>query len=375
MDLARHGAVRAVEHEGSQSVALQSDSRVVHFDADKRAEYTTETPPPPAFTLLLSPLPEPVSEERPAPLSPAPHVEQTASPALSVAPGELITSSAAPDAVQDDGEQLDLADAVLGSFSADSAPPPEVSVKTRPEPAPSPPARPLAEPEPEPEEQHAAAGPSTPRSARLEVAAPLASPLPESADSQSSGTTTRSTPPRSEAPASAPSSPLRVALITLAAAAVSYGVVRYAVAPDSAGPAESASSSAAPSVAAAGAVAAPEAAQPGKGLDNSQPKGSPLTASTKSAGGARTVDLPLPPGVVITKSKGLLEVETGGKQAIYVDDVFVGRGPMRRVPLEPGSHNVELRDGVKIQRHSVNIVQGRRARMTLAGDENQGQTR
>jgi hypothetical protein len=86
-------------------------------------------------------------------------------------------------------------------------------------------------------------------------------------------------------------------------------------------------------------------------------------------------DLPLPPGVIIAHEKGLLEIDTSDKQAIYVDGVFVGRGPLRRIPLDPGNHRVELRDGSENQAFPVEIQRGRRARLSVAGDEKPGARR
>ncbi len=42
-------------------------------------------------------------------------------------------------------------------------------------------------------------------------------------------------------------------------------------------------------------------------------------------------------------SKGLIEVVTSEEELIYVDGVFTGRGPLRRIPVAPGDHEVSIR--------------------------------
>jgi len=52
--------------------------------------------------------------------------------------------------------------------------------------------------------------------------------------------------------------------------------------------------------------------------------------------------VPLPPGMA-WPGKGLLEVVTSEDELVYVDGVFTGRGPLRRVPVSPGAHEVSIR--------------------------------
>lgn len=76
-----------------------------------------------------------------------------------------------------------------------------------------------------------------------------------------------------------------------------------------------------------------------------------------------SIDLPLPDGIQVAPEKGLLEINTAGDHKIYVGGVFVGRGPVRRVPLAAGAHQVQLRlDG---DEDSVRVVvtSGRRVRV------------
>jgi DNA-binding response OmpR family regulator len=80
---------------------------------------------------------------------------------------------------------------------------------------------------------------------------------------------------------------------------------------------------------------------------------------------AKASDLDLPDGLTVPAGKGLLEVDSGGQHKLYVDNVFVGRGPLRRIPIDPGSHQVQTQlDGVE-EVHSVVVNAGRRARLEL----------
>lgn len=80
---------------------------------------------------------------------------------------------------------------------------------------------------------------------------------------------------------------------------------------------------------------------------------------------ANVRDLALPEGLTVPAGKGLLEVDSGGQHKLYVDNVFVGRGPVRRIPLDPGTHQVQTQlDGVE-ELHSVPVVANRRARLEL----------
>ena len=89
---------------------------------------------------------------------------------------------------------------------------------------------------------------------------------------------------------------------------------------------------------------------------------------TKTAEAPPSADLKievmtLPPGVPLADDKGLLEIDIESRDAIYVDDTFVGRGPMRRVPLDPGKHEVKLRRSSGEQRITVEVQRGKRSRV------------
>jgi hypothetical protein len=146
-------------------------------------------------------------------------------------------------------------------------------------------------------------------------------------------------PPRSEGVWGA----VRIVAITTAAAALSYGVVRFAVAPRIA------------RHAAQDATAAASAVQPHPAVAKPAPKVVPVVQ-----------DLDLPADIPVGADKGLLEVELTERHALYVDGVFVGRGPMRRVPLEPGKHELEVRsaEGAS-EKHELDVRKGRRTRWQL----------
>jgi hypothetical protein len=96
-------------------------------------------------------------------------------------------------------------------------------------------------------------------------------------------------------------------------------------------------------------------------------------AAASAAGAARSKpaavqvqQLPLPPGVVVSEGKGLLEVDTGDRHSIYVGGAFVGVGPIRRVELDQGSHQVRTRLRGDEGEHTVTISAGQRTRLGLA---------
>ena len=78
-------------------------------------------------------------------------------------------------------------------------------------------------------------------------------------------------------------------------------------------------------------------------------------------------DLDLPEGIAVPPDRGLLEVDVDSPRSIYVDGVFIGRGPMRRLPLREGQHEVKLRgdDGTEAAQ-AVEIHKGRRTRLGVS---------
>lgn len=93
----------------------------------------------------------------------------------------------------------------------------------------------------------------------------------------------------------------------------------------------------------------------------------PATASLSgsSADGSVTREqLALPDGLG-WPGKGLIEVVTPGRELIYVDGVFTGRGPLRRIPVSPGSHEVVLRTETSERRTTVDVLVDRRSRLVF----------
>ncbi len=78
----------------------------------------------------------------------------------------------------------------------------------------------------------------------------------------------------------------------------------------------------------------------------------------------QTETLGLPDGMS-WPGKGLIEVVTDGKQLVYVDGVFTGRGPLRRIPIEPGSHEVVIVVEGKERSHNIDVSAERRTRIVF----------
>jgi hypothetical protein len=75
----------------------------------------------------------------------------------------------------------------------------------------------------------------------------------------------------------------------------------------------------------------------------------------------------LPLGLAVDADRGLLEVEIGTNQNLYVDGVLIGPGPFRQLPLREGPHQLRVSgDGVDLAR-AVEIRKGRRARIGVTG--------
>jgi hypothetical protein len=94
------------------------------------------------------------------------------------------------------------------------------------------------------------------------------------------------------------------------------------------------------------------------------------TSTTPSSSASATQpageDLPLPAGAVLTPGQGLLDIETGAREAIFVDGVELGRGPFLRLTLTPGVHEVRLRAHGEERIRFVLIRAARRTRLPLS---------
>jgi hypothetical protein len=96
-----------------------------------------------------------------------------------------------------------------------------------------------------------------------------------------------------------------------------------------------------------------------------QPTSAPASSSLSVAPGTRLAlksqDLELPPGLAVSEDRGLLEVSVDPSQSVYVDGVFIGKGPTRQVPLREGAHEI------RIQAEGIDVAQPidvRRSRRT-----------
>lgn len=74
---------------------------------------------------------------------------------------------------------------------------------------------------------------------------------------------------------------------------------------------------------------------------------------------------PMPDGLS-WPGKGLVEVVTSEAELIYVDGVFTGRGPLRRVPVSPGSHEIEIRSGGQVRSGTVEVTTNKNTRAVFA---------
>jgi DNA-binding response OmpR family regulator/HPt (histidine-containing phosphotransfer) domain-containing protein len=101
-------------------------------------------------------------------------------------------------------------------------------------------------------------------------------------------------------------------------------------------------------------VAAPATAEPAP----------PAAAAPAPAAGLTVEVLDPPAGVQISEGQGVIEVETGGPDPIYVDEAFVGLGPLRRVAAAAGAHRVEVRGAGAPRGADIALVAGKRARIT-----------
>jgi len=76
--------------------------------------------------------------------------------------------------------------------------------------------------------------------------------------------------------------------------------------------------------------------------------------------------VPLPAGMA-WPGKGLLEVVTSEDELVYVDGVFTGRGPLRRVPVTPGEHEVSIRKEGSERHGTAEVEPNRTTRAVFRG--------
>ncbi len=78
-------------------------------------------------------------------------------------------------------------------------------------------------------------------------------------------------------------------------------------------------------------------------------------------------ELEPPHGMELAPGQGMIEVETRGPDPIYVDDAFVGLGPMRRVAAAAGPHSVQVKGERAFSPLELKVSSGKRARVTETG--------
>jgi DNA-binding response OmpR family regulator len=94
----------------------------------------------------------------------------------------------------------------------------------------------------------------------------------------------------------------------------------------------------------------------------------PAPKPTAVAAAPKSETLPLPTGIEVQSGLGLLEVEVSEPVALYVDGEFIGKGPLRRAPLQPGRHQLVIGEGEAGRTVTVDVTVGARTRVTLPAE-------
>lgn len=100
------------------------------------------------------------------------------------------------------------------------------------------------------------------------------------------------------------------------------------------------------------------------------PLASASTEGEEQAEPARALgveDLPLEPGTVVPEGQGLLEVQAGVRDELWMDRREVGRGPEVKLVLPPGTHELRSRRKGDEQPVTVVVRAGRRTKVDLRG--------
>src|SRR5690606_32912936 len=125
------------------------------------------------------------------------------------------------------------------------------------------------------------------------------------------------------------------------------------------------------------AVSGPEVPELGS-LDNGPPRGAKKKNAAAPTGGADSPNPKAPkeeagpspmqtevtdmPAGLSWPGKGLIEVVTSEEELIYVDGVFTGRGPLRRIPVTPGKHEISIRTENSERTGTVEVTANRNTR-------------
>lgn len=98
--------------------------------------------------------------------------------------------------------------------------------------------------------------------------------------------------------------------------------------------------------------------------DHSEKKASANEPNTTSRSSGKQDDSSIPemkseqtkmPEGLSWPGKGLIEVVTSEDELIYIDGVFTGRGPLRRIPVTPGKHHVAIKTGGQKRTGEVSV--------------------
>lgn len=111
--------------------------------------------------------------------------------------------------------------------------------------------------------------------------------------------------------------------------------------------------------------------KPAESAETSAPVAAPAPAPTTPPP-LESVELEAPPGIELTGDQGVIEVEIGGTDPIYVDGKLLGPGPIQRAPVAAGNHRVEVRNGAASSTLDLVLTAGRRARVQLAAAASPG---
>ncbi len=105
-----------------------------------------------------------------------------------------------------------------------------------------------------------------------------------------------------------------------------------------------------------------EAQSPSPDSDDEEVAPPPSKKPSTAAGTPAAVETLAMPDGMSWPGKGLIEVVTEGRELVYVDGVFTGRGPLRRIPIQPGSHEVVVRTEGQERAVRLDVTTGKRAR-------------
>jgi hypothetical protein len=128
----------------------------------------------------------------------------------------------------------------------------------------------------------------------------------------------------------------------------------------------SASDAAAAQVAILGEEAGATSIDLARGDAAAAPEGGGSGGDGASGDPASGEDLPLPIGAMIPAGQGMLEVQAQGRSAIFIDGAEMGRGPVLRLALGPGVHEVRVRAHGEERIRFVMIRAARQTRLALA---------